>query len=65
MADASDPIPTATLLCGTFPAPAVRDPGRSYSAAISPGCESPQLTVDGEAEIIFVDGEPQALEIES
>ena len=63
MSDASDPIPTSTLLCGTFPDPTVRDSGRSYSAAISPGCEAPTVTVDGEAEIVFIDGEPQALEI--
>jgi len=63
MSDARDPIPTSTLLCGTFPAPAVRDAGRSYSAAIAPGCEAPDVTVDGEAEIVYVDGEPVALEI--
>lgn len=63
MSTASDPIPTSTLLCGTFVEPAVRDSGRGYSAAISPGCAAPEVTVDGEAEMVFVDGEPQALEI--
>jgi hypothetical protein len=64
MSDAQDPVPTSTLLCGTFPDPAVRDTGRSYSAAISPGCEAPTVTVDGNAEIVYVNGEPIALENE-
>ena len=63
MSDAADPIPTSTLLCGTFPAPTVRDAGRSYSAAIAPGCEAPVVTVDGEAEIVYINSEPQSLEV--
>ena len=62
MSDASDPIPTTNELCGTFSDPINRDPGRSYAAAIKPTCEAPTVTVTGSAEIVFIDGEPQALE---
>lgn len=64
MSDATQPIPTTNLLCGEFTEPEVRDAGRGFSAAIRPGCAAPDVVVDGEAEIVYVDGEPQALEIE-
>lgn len=65
MADARDPAPRTEELCGTFTEPTVRDNGRQYSAAISPGCAAPDLSAEGSAEIVFIDGEPQALEIEA
>jgi hypothetical protein len=58
----SNPVPTTGNLCGPFPNPEKCDTGRSYSAAIKPTCEAPDVTADGEAEIVYVDGEPQALE---
>lgn len=64
MSDASDPIPTTKELCGTFATPINPDTGRSYAAALKPTCEAPTVTADGEAEIVFIDGQPQALEIE-
>jgi hypothetical protein len=64
MSDARDPIPSTKELCGSFIDPTNRDSGRSYSAAIKQDCEAPSVTADGEAEIVYVDGEPQALEIE-
>lgn len=64
MSDAHDPIPSTKELCGTFTTPSNPDTGRSYSAAIQPGCAAPEVTADGEAEIVYVDGEPLAVEIE-
>lgn len=64
MADTTDPIPTTSEMCGTFTDPDTPDTGRSYGAAIKPGCASPELPIDGSAEIVFVDGNPIALEIE-
>jgi hypothetical protein len=62
VSDTTDPIPTTSRLCGDFADPTTPDAGRSYSAAIKPSCEAPDVTADGEAEIVYVDGEPQALE---
>lgn len=62
MADPTDPLPSTGNLCGEFTTPTNRDTGRSYSAPVKPTCEAPDVTAEGEAEIIYVDGEPQALE---
>ena len=58
-----NPTPTTDLLCGTFVEPATRDPGRSFSAALKPSCAAPtDVVIDGQAEIVYVNGEPQAIE---
>jgi hypothetical protein len=55
-----DPIePTTQRLCGDFTEPENPDVGRDYSAPIVLSCEAPAETVDGEAEVVFVDDEPQ------
>lgn len=55
-------VPTSTNMCGEFVEPATPDAGRSFPAAIQPTCAAPEVTVDGTAEVIFVDGEPQFAE---
>lgn len=64
MSCTTDPRPSTSKLCGTFPTVVTADTGCYFSAAIQPSCEAPVATVDGEAEIVYVDGEPQSLEIE-
>lgn len=59
-----NPYPSTSNLCGPFVEPEVRDNGRAFSAPIKPGCAAPEVTVDGGAEIVYINGEPEALETE-
>lgn len=56
------PSPRNCVQCGAFTTPTVRDPGRYFAGAIKPTCEAPTVEIDGSAEIVFVDGEPLAME---
>lgn len=51
--------PSTQNLCGTFADPATRDPGREFSAAISPSCEAPTDEIADDVELVFIDGQPQ------
>lgn len=52
--------PNTTNLCGTFAdlTDAESDQGRAYSAPIVQDCAIPDVTVDGEASLSYVDDEP-------
>ncbi|MFB1500814.1 hypothetical protein [Thiocapsa sp. N5-Cardenillas] len=52
---------TTTEICGTTTV-LNPDPGRSFPSPIRPTCEAPEVVIDGETTIVYIDSEPQAVE---